>query len=111
MNNYPVCRVNISVFLSDVALGNGVYFLVNTYNSDHEFYSPVDASGHKRMYRCLVLTGDYCLGQAGMRVPPPKAGDQSHVLYDSVTNNVFSPTVFVIFSDSQAYPAHIITYT
>ena len=111
MNNYPVCRVNISVFLSDAATGNGVYFTVNTHDSDRDIFSPADASGHKRMYRCLVLTGDYCLGQAGMRVPPPKAGDQSHVLYDSVTNSVNSPMMFAIFNDCQAYPAHIITYT
>ena len=84
---------------------------MNTNYSDQATYSPADASGHKRMYRCLVLTGDYCAGQSGMRVPPPKAGGQSHVLYDSVTNNVNSPMMFVIFHDCQAYPEHIITYT
>ena len=83
---------------------------MNTFNSDHGIFSPADASGHKRMYRCLVLTGDYCLGQADMRVPPPKAGGQSHVLYDSVADNVNNPTGFVIFNDCQAYPEHIITY-
>ena len=92
---------------SATALGNGVYFAVNTQYSDQGTYSPTDSSGHKRMYRCLVLTGDYCNGNSSMRVPPAKQG---HILYDSVTNNTANPIMFVIFHDCQAYPEHIITY-
>ena len=94
------------VFFSATALGNGVYFAVNTQYSDQDTYTPKDSNGHKRMYRCLVLTGDYCNGNPRLRVPPVKQG---HILYDSVTN-YGEPTMFVIFHDCQAYPEHIITY-
>ena len=97
-------------FISAVAIGNGVYFAVNASYSDQPTYSPADSSGHKKVYRCLVLTGDYCPGKSGMRVPPAKAGNQAHILYDSVTNNTVQPIMFVIFHDCQAYPEHIITY-
>ena len=73
-------------------------------------YSRPDANGHKRMYRCLVLTGDYCNGTGGMRMPPQKPGQPSHVLYDSLTNNTGSPIMFIVFNDCQAYPEHLITY-
>ena len=102
--------VNYSVllfFFSATALGNGVYFAVNTSYSDQGTYTPKDSSGHKRMYRCLVLTGDYCNGNFSLRVPPAKQG---HILYDSVTNDTANPIMFVIFHDCQAYPEHIITY-
>lgn len=97
-------------FSSAVAIGNGVYFAVNANYSDQSTYSPTDSSGNKRMYRCLVLTGDFCAGKAGMRTPPQKQGQQTHILYDSVTNNTSNPAMFVIFHDCQAYPEYIITY-
>ncbi|KAH3785079.1 hypothetical protein DPMN_163162, partial [Dreissena polymorpha] len=88
------------------AIGEGVYFAVNaTYSAQHT-YSPPDSAGHKRMYRCLVLTGDSTQGAQGMRVPPPKNPTVPHILYDSVSG----PGMFVIFNDTQAYPTHLITF-
>ena len=106
------CLVQICVFLLSIgcAYGDGVYFAVNAQYSDSGYSAP-DAKGHKRMYRCLVLTGDYCNGTGGMRMPPQKPGQPSHVLYDSLTNSTASPIMFIVFNDCQAYPEHLITYT
>lgn len=90
--------------------GEGVYFAVNAGYSASDTYSRPDAQGLKRMYLCNVLTGEYTVGQAGMRVPPTKAGQQAHILYDSVVNNTASLGMFIIFNDTQAYPAYLITF-
>ena len=96
-------------FLLGVMYGDGVYFAVNSSYSDQGYSAP-DSSGNKRMYRCLVLTGDYSKGARGMRMLPAKSGQQSHMLYDSLTDNTNSPSMFIIFHDCQAYPEHLITY-
>ncbi|KAL4231447.1 Poly (ADP-ribose) polymerase [Mactra antiquata] len=114
--DYAVASINAQGFnrsycgKNAVAIGNGVYFAVNANYSDQSTYTPVGKDGNKRMYRCRVLTGKYCNGAHGMRVPPPINQSQPHILYDSVTNNCLSPMMFVIFNDTQAYPEHIITY-
>lgn len=79
------------------------------YSAQNTFSRP-DAQGLKRMYLCNVLTGEYTVGQSGMRVPPTKAGQQAHILYDSVVNNTAAPVMFIIFNDTQAYPAYLITF-
>lgn len=78
--------------------------------SDSDTYSKPDDQRHKRMYLCKVLTGEYTVGQDGMRVPPPKPGQQSHILYDSVVNDVSNPMYFTVFNDTQCYPAYLITF-
>lgn len=95
---------------SATAFGEGVYFAVNASYSAQTTYSKPDSQGHKRMYLCKVLTGEFTVGQGGMRVPPPKPGQQSHILYDSVVNAMNSPIMFIIFNDTQGYPAYLITF-
>lgn len=56
-----------------------------------DFYPKPDSQGHNRMYLCKVLTGEYTVGQSGMRLPPAKPGQQSHILYDSVVNDISNP--------------------
>ncbi|XP_071137980.1 protein mono-ADP-ribosyltransferase PARP14-like isoform X2 [Mytilus edulis] len=93
------------------ALGSGVYFAVNVNYSINDTYSRPDTHGHKRMFLCRVLTGEYCPGAHGMRVPPAKKGAAgSHILYDTVTNDVNNPIMFVIFHDSQAFPEYLVTF-
>lgn len=93
--------------------GNGVYFAVNASYSARDQYSPRDFNRNKRIYRCRVLTGEFCQGAQGMKVPPnkpnPGAGT-THILYDSVVDNVRNPGIFVIFNDTQAYPEYLITF-
>lgn len=61
------------------------------------------------MYLCQVLTGDYTVGAQAMIVPPAKnaGGFQK---YDSVVDNVTTPSMFVVFHDSQACPEYLITF-
>ena len=62
------------------------------------------------MYFGCVLTGKYTKGNSSMLVPPPKSPNNLNVLYDSVVDNVGSPSIFVVFYDPQAYPEYLITY-
>lgn len=96
-----------------VVHGNGVYFAVNASYSARDQYSPRDFNGNKRIYRCRVLTGEFCQGAQGMKVPPNKSNPgagTTHILYDSVVDNVRNPGIFVIFNDTQAYPEYLITF-
>uniref|UniRef100_A0A3Q4GBX0 Poly [ADP-ribose] polymerase n=1 Tax=Neolamprologus brichardi TaxID=32507 RepID=A0A3Q4GBX0_NEOBR len=90
-------------------IGKGSYFAVNPNYSAQGYASP-DAKGHKRMYQAKVLVGDYIQGRQGMITPPAKSGSASD-LYDSVTDNVSNPSMFVVFNDIQAYPEYLITFT
>ncbi|KAL1266720.1 hypothetical protein QQF64_002395 [Cirrhinus molitorella] len=88
--------------------GNGSYFAVDPRYSA-QYYSRPDAKGHKRMYLVRVLVGDFTQGNPGLLVPPPKSSN-SVDLYNSVTDNMNNPTMFVIFNDVQAYPEYLITF-
>ncbi|XP_066433389.1 protein mono-ADP-ribosyltransferase PARP14-like [Eleutherodactylus coqui] len=92
-------------------LGNGTYFAVDSNYSAHDQYSKPDANGRKYMYLARVLTGEFCVGQQGMVAPPAKNPSNSTDLYDSVTNDLAKPSVFVIFNDIQAYPEYLITFS
>lgn len=88
-----------------------MYFAVNVGYSISDTYSSPDAHGHKRMFLCKVLTGEFTNGNSKLKVPPTKPGAAgSHILYDTVTNNVSSPIMFVIFHDSQAVPEYLVTF-
>ncbi|XP_033019276.1 protein mono-ADP-ribosyltransferase PARP14 [Lacerta agilis] len=91
------------------AIGNGTYFAVQASYSANDAYSTPDTNGRKYMYLARVLTGDYCAGKPGLIIPPPK-GNGGIELYDSVTDNMARPSMFVTFYDSQAYPEYLITF-
>ncbi|KAI7793217.1 protein mono-ADP-ribosyltransferase PARP14-like [Triplophysa rosa] len=88
--------------------GNGTYFAVDARYSA-KGYSKPDANGHKRMYLARVLVGDFTQGKPGILVPPAKSSNSAD-LYNSVTDNTNSPSMFVIFNDVQAYPEYLITF-
>ncbi|XP_026521210.1 poly [ADP-ribose] polymerase 14-like [Notechis scutatus] len=90
--------------------GNGTYFAVNACYSAHDTYSKPDAFGIKHMYLARVLVGEYCVGSKGLLVPHQKSGTNPTDLYDSVTDHLTKPTLFVIFNDIQAYPEYLITF-
>ncbi|XP_041329145.1 protein mono-ADP-ribosyltransferase PARP14 [Pyrgilauda ruficollis] len=92
------------------AIGDGTYFAVNACYSAQDTYSIPDVNGKKHMYLARVLTGQYCAGRAGLKDPPPRSQADPTDLFDSVVDNEFSPTMFVIFSDIQAYPQYLITF-
>lgn len=90
-------------------IGKGTYFAVDASYSAHDTYSTPDASGRKYVYLARVLTGEFTVGQNSYVTPPPKTPGGVD-LYDSVTNDLANPSVFVIFYDAQAYPEYLITF-
>ena len=62
------------------------------------------------MFLARVLVGRWCLGDRNYKKPPPMPSDSSGRLYDSCTDNVHNPTIFVVFDHSQSYPDYIIEY-
>ena len=89
--------------------GRGVYFAANFAYSASAQYSPPDDSGTKYVYQSLVLTGQFVRGAQSMIVPPTKTSGSSS-RYDSVVDNETSPSVFVVFYDTQAYPQYLISF-
>lgn len=99
----------IFVIIAATFYGDGVYFAVNANYSCSNTYARPDASGVKRVYYCRVLTGVFCQGKQGMRVPPAKAAGSS-ALYDSVVDNPNGPGMYIIFHDTQAYPEYLVSF-
>ncbi|XP_016055419.1 PREDICTED: poly [ADP-ribose] polymerase 14 [Miniopterus natalensis] len=93
-----------------VAYGKGTYFAVSAQYSANDTYSKPDVNGRKYMYFVRVLTGLYERGHQALIVPPPKNPQNPMDLYDSVTDNVNNPSLFVVFYDNQAYPEYLITF-
>ncbi|XP_006137712.2 protein mono-ADP-ribosyltransferase PARP14 [Pelodiscus sinensis] len=91
--------------------GNGTYFAVNANYSAQDTYSKPDGNGKKYMYLARVLVGEYCVGNTGLITPPPKNNTDPTDQFDSVTDKINNPSMFVIFNDIQAYPEYLITFT
>ncbi|NWT22077.1 PAR14 polymerase, partial [Cardinalis cardinalis] len=91
--------------------GNGTYFAVNASYSANDTYSRPDTNRKKYMYLARVLVGEYSLGKKGSITPARKNVSNSVDLYDSSTDNVSQPSMFIIFNDIQAYPEYLITFT
>ncbi|KAM8841243.1 protein mono-ADP-ribosyltransferase PARP10 [Spinachia spinachia] len=89
--------------------GQGVYFAVNSALSVQDQYSPPSADGYKYVLVSKVLTGDYTKGCHTMITAPLKETDGIPLRYDSVTDDITKPNMFVIFNDTQAFPEYLIT--
>ncbi|KAL4629917.1 poly ADP-ribose polymerase 10 isoform X1 [Arapaima gigas] len=101
--NRSFCGKNATVY------GQGVYFAVNSVISVLDQYSPPNADGHKFVFVTKVLTGDFTKGKHEMKAAPLKEDSEIPLRYHSVTDSMESPTLFVIFNDTQAYPEYLIT--
>ncbi|NWR62452.1 PAR14 polymerase, partial [Bucorvus abyssinicus] len=91
--------------------GNGTYFAVDASYSANDMYSKPDVNGKKYMYVARVLVGEYSQGLKGSLTPAAKNTGNSIDLFDSSTDNVNRPSMFIIFNDIQAYPEYLITFT
>ncbi|KAM4731160.1 LOW QUALITY PROTEIN: poly(ADP-ribose) polymerase family member 14-related sequence 1 [Anableps anableps] len=89
--------------------GKGAYFAVNASYSAVDTYSKPNQNGEKFMYLCRVLTGDHTQGHQNMIAPPSKGGSNVY-MYDSVVDNMTTPSMFIVFHDTQAYPEYLITF-
>ncbi|XP_052234938.1 protein mono-ADP-ribosyltransferase PARP14-like isoform X2 [Dreissena polymorpha] len=94
---------------SDTTLGSGVMFAVDARTALG--YCQADATGSGRMYYVDVLTGDSCAG-SGYITKPPSRNDPKNPMrcFDSTTDNMSAPGLFIIFHDAQAYPSFLITF-
>ncbi|XP_051728439.1 protein mono-ADP-ribosyltransferase PARP10 isoform X2 [Ctenopharyngodon idella] len=101
--NRSFCGKNATVY------GQGVYFAVNATLSVSDTYSPPNADGHKFIFVAKVLTGEFTVGKHEMKTAPLKENSAIPFRYHSVTDHINSPTLFVIFNDTQAYPQYLIT--
>ncbi|XP_071968439.1 protein mono-ADP-ribosyltransferase PARP14-like isoform X2 [Engystomops pustulosus] len=94
------------------AFGNGVYFAENASYSANQTYSPKDPNtGERFIYQAKVLVGRHTKGQSGMRHPPSRTQNDPFDYYDSLTDTIINPTMFVVFHDDQVYPEYLITFT
>ncbi|XP_077979721.1 protein mono-ADP-ribosyltransferase PARP14-like [Glandiceps talaboti] len=115
-NDVTVEKINTQGFNRSFAgknaavYGRGSYFAVNASYSATNTYSPPDKVGKKYVYRAKVLTGDFATGTRDMLVPPPKDPRKPTVTYDSVTNDVNDPEIFVVFNDAVACPEYLIVF-
>ncbi|NXL63108.1 PAR14 polymerase, partial [Chordeiles acutipennis] len=91
--------------------GNGTYFAVDASYSASDVYSRPDGEGKKYMYLARVLVGEYSQGTKGSITPAQKNPNNSIDLFDSSTDDVNQPSMFIIFNDIQAYPEYLITFT
>ena len=92
-----------------VVYGMGVYFARDASYSSHHAYSRPDQNGVQRMFMCRVAVGDWCQGAEGMLTPGPKPNN-SLEMFDSTVDDVASPSVFVVYHDSQAYPDYLVSF-
>ncbi|XP_052530569.1 protein mono-ADP-ribosyltransferase PARP14-like isoform X2 [Tympanuchus pallidicinctus] len=109
INNYGFNRSYAGMHAAQY--GNGTYFAVNASYSANDTYSKPDANGKKHMYLARVLVGQYSQGTQGAITPAAKSVGNSVDLFDSSTDNVNNPSMFIVFNDIQAYPEYLITFT
>lgn len=100
--NRSYCGKNATVY------GQGVYFAIHSNYSTHPTYSPPDSAGKRYVYQCKVLAGHATLGHQHLRTLTARQGQ---ILFDSATDNLQTPKMYVIFNDTQAYPEYLITFT
>ncbi|ELT87789.1 hypothetical protein CAPTEDRAFT_114110, partial [Capitella teleta] len=93
-----------------IAYGAGSYFAVNASYSMRNNYSPPDPNRLRYIFQASVVTGLYAKGNPRLRDPPPKNSDRPDILYDSVCDNLASPSIFVVFSGPAAYPEYIVVF-
>ncbi|NXD82845.1 PAR14 polymerase, partial [Halcyon senegalensis] len=109
INNYGFNRSYAGMHAAN--FGNGTYFAVNANYSANDMYSKPDVNGKKYMYLARVLVGEYSQGTRGSITPAARSAHNSIDLFDSSTDNVNRPSMFIIFNDIQAYPEYLITFT
>ncbi|KAE8281271.1 TCDD-inducible poly [ADP-ribose] polymerase [Larimichthys crocea] len=106
-----ICHNNFDPRLAGVngtSCGFGSYFATTAWYSDH-FSGKVKAEPDevRHMFLAKVLVGKVSVGQTTYRRPPPLT---KYRLYDSCVNDLYEPTVFVVFNPCQCYPYYMIKY-
>ncbi|RXN08119.1 poly [ADP-ribose] polymerase 12-like protein [Labeo rohita] len=87
------------------AYGKGSYFARDAKYS----HSYTKDSGTRTMFVCRILVGDYTKGESSFLRPPSKDGGDT-IFYNSCVNDVYDPSIFVVFEKHQIYPEYLIEY-
>ena len=87
--------------------GDGTYFARDARYS-HDYASTLP-SGQKQMIVADVMVGRWTLGRPKVKECPIVEGER-YTRYNSLVNDVASPSIFVVQHSSQAYPAYVVTY-
>jgi poly [ADP-ribose] polymerase 10/14/15 len=98
------------LIFAECAYGQGVYFATKAEYSSRNEYAAQTANMQRNMFLCRVLVGDYTTGDPSMRTPPeitPGSGKR----FSSTADDDKKPTIFVTYSDVQAYPEYRIVFT
>ena len=61
--------------------------------------------------RVMIGTTVKCQADKNMRIPPPINQENPNDLYDSVQGHTGGSDVFMIYTNKQAYPEYLITYS
>ena len=109
MQNRVITDINVLCFFAATAYGKGVYFASSFSFSTKEIYSPPDINNNKYIFQCRVLTGHHHVGNPQF-VEPPVRDKKTLALYNSVVDCVKSPSIFVVFRDTQAYPEYLVVF-
>ncbi|XP_069618955.1 protein mono-ADP-ribosyltransferase PARP12-like isoform X3 [Ranitomeya imitator] len=99
--DWRICGTHGTVY------GQGSYFARDASYSHN--YSTPTSSGTRAMFVARVLVGDYVTGNPQMKRPPLRPGSSSQY-YDSCVDNIFSPSIFVVFEKHQIYPEYLLEY-
>jgi poly [ADP-ribose] polymerase 10/14/15 len=87
--------------------GRGNYFALSSSYSVHKVYTPKDSSGVKRMFIARAMVGESCVGKNDMKVPSER---KPNILFDSTTDSMKSPQLYVTYHDAQAYPDYLVEF-
>ncbi len=67
-------------------------------------------SGTRSMFVCRILVGDYTKGES--QLPPASIQRRRrHRLLRQLVNDVFDPSIFVVFEKHQIYPEYLMEYS
>ncbi|MBN3313584.1 PAR12 polymerase, partial [Atractosteus spatula] len=103
-----ICRQNFDWRICGThgtAYGKGSYFARDAKYS----HSYTGSSATKTMFVSRVLVGQYAKGSSSYLRPPSKDGGDT-IFYDSCVDNIYDPSIFVVFEKHQIYPEYLVQY-
>ena len=113
-NTDAICTQGFDPRVSGVngdVFGKGIYFAQSPCVADR-FAKPNGASTTRHLLLCSVHLGWWATGSRGMVRPPPVDCEYPNGrLYDSVVDDVITPSIYVVFNSGQAYPLYRVTYS
>nr|XP_015208474.1 PREDICTED: poly [ADP-ribose] polymerase 12-like [Lepisosteus oculatus] len=104
-----ICRQNFDWRICGThgtAYGKGSYFARDAKYS----HSYTGSSATKTMFVSWVLVGQYAKGSSSYLRPPSKDGGDT-IFYDSCVDNIYDPSIFVVFEKHQIYPEYLVQYS